>query len=84
MTTDIDAKDIDAKDKALFVKRLKMAMTQKDISRKQLSKTIGANVASLNNIFLCKPISSTRMNALRRATGTSEIDFIMLAPGDES
>ena len=78
------ALDIELKDKALFIKRLKIALALKDMSRQQISDKVGTSVLSLNNVFSGKAISSTRMNALRRATGLSEIDFIMLAPGDDN
>ena len=66
-------------DKALFIKRLKLACVLKDISRSGLCEKTGISIATLNNIFAGKPVSLKRIKELIAATGMTEKSFIKLA-----
>ena len=78
------SKNIIDQDRKLFVKRLKIALILKDMTRKELAEKAGIGIASINQICSGHQVSHARMNALRRATGFNAVDFIMLAPGEDN
>jgi len=64
--------------RGVFVKRLRLALEMKSISRKELSIKSGVPQVSLSQIFAGALVSDARKSQLRRALGYSVNDFISL------